>query len=72
MGHRQIDTAGNIISETPAQWTENPTGGCVCLWPMDPETRNSNGPAEIFGDWDAASYLARVLEMIHPNRKINI
>ena len=31
-----------------------------------------DGPAEVFGDWQAAEYLARVLEMIHPSRQINV
>lgn len=31
-----------------------------------------SGPAEVYGDWDAAAYLRRVVELIHPNRQINI
>lgn len=27
---------------------------------------------EVYGDWDAAAYLRRVVELIHPNRQINI
>ena len=37
--------------------------GCVC---------KLIGEAEVYGDWDAAAYLRRVVELIHPNRQINI
>lgn len=47
-------------------------GGSVAIWPMDPEKMEPSGPAEVYGDWDAAAYLCRVVELIHPNRKINI
>ena len=49
-----------------------PTGGSVAIWPMDPEKMEPSGPAEVYGDWDAAAYLRRVVELIHPNRQINI
>lgn len=72
MGGRTIGADGKVISETPARWTENPEGGCVAIWPMNPETMKPGGAAEIFGDWQAAEYLARVLDLIHPNRQINV
>lgn len=72
MGGRTIGADGKVISETPARWTENPAGGCVAIWPMNPETMKPDGAAEIFGDWQAAEYLARVLDLIHPNRQINV
>lgn len=61
-----------MIKETPAQWEPDPAGGCVALWPINPETMKVDGAAEIYGDWDAAHYLARVVELIHPNRQINV
>lgn len=72
LGGRTIGADGQVIRETPAMWTENPAGGCVCIWPMNPETMKPDGTAEIFGDWQAAEYLARVVQLIHPNRKINV
>lgn len=72
LGHREIGTDGQVIRETPAKWEVNPAGGCVAIWPMNPETMEQDGAAEIFGDWDAAHYLARVVELIHPNRQINV
>ena len=47
-------------------------GGSVAIWPMDPEKMEPSGQAEVYGDWDAAAYLCRVVELIHPNRQINI
>lgn len=72
LGGRTIGADGQVIRETPARWTENPAGGCVAIWPMNPETMKPDGAAEIFGDWQAAEYLARVLDLIHPNRQINV
>ena len=72
LGGRTIGADGQVIRETPARWTENPAGGCVCIWPMNAETMKPDGAAEIFGDWQAAEYLARVVQLIHPNRKINV
>lgn len=72
MGRREIGTDGQVIRETPAKWEVNPAGGCVAIWPMNPETMKPDGAAEIFGDWDAAHYLARVVQLIHPNRQINV
>jgi len=72
MGRRDIDKNGNVIKETPAKWEPDPAGGCVALWPVNPETMKVDGAAEIYGDWDAARYLARVVELIHPNRQINV
>ena len=40
---------------------------------LDPETMEpKEDSVEFFGDWDAAHYLARVLELLHPNRQINV
>lgn len=72
MGVRRTDKDGNVTSETPARWEPDETGGAVCIWPMNPETMQPDGAAEIFGDWDAAAYLGRALELIKPNRQINV
>ncbi len=72
LGRRNTDKDGKVISETPAKWEPSPDGGSVAIWPIDPETMTVNGVTEIYGDWDAAHYLPRVLEMIQPSRKANI
>ena len=72
MGRICKDKAGNVTEQSTARWDADPTGGSVAIWPMDPEKMEPSGPAEVYGDWDAAAYLRRVVELIHPNRQINI
>ena len=72
LGRRKVDKDGNVVSETPAQWEADQAGGSVAIVPLKPDTMEQDGAAEIYGDWQAASYLARVLELIHPNRQINV
>ena len=72
MGRICRDKDGNITEQSTARWDADPDGGSVAIWPMDPEKMEPSGPAEVYGDWDAAAYLRRVVELIHPNRQINI
>ena len=72
LGRRQTDKDGRVISETPARWEPNTAGECVAVWPVNPDTMQQTGAAEIFGDYDAAGYLAKALELLHQNRRINI
>ena len=72
MGRICRDKDGNITEQSTTRWDADPAGGSVAIWPMDPEKMEPSGPAEVYGDWDAAAYLRRVVELIHPNRQINI
>ena len=72
LGRRQADRDGNVVSETPAHWEADPDGSCVAIIPLNPETMERDGQVELYGDYDAANYLARVVELIHPNRRINV
>ena len=72
LGCRQTDRDGNVVSETPAKFEIDPAGSCVVIVPLNPETMEQDGPVEVFGDWQAGQYLARVAELIHPNRQINV
>ena len=72
LGRRQLDKDGNVVEETPAKWEAEPEGGTVAIIPLNPETMERDGQVEIFGDWQAGQYLARVVELIHPNRQINV
>lgn len=72
LGRRQTDKDGNVVSETPARWEADQDGSCVAIIPLNPETMERDGQVELYGDYDAASYLARVVELIHPNRQINV
>ena len=72
MGRICRDKDGNITEQSTARWDVDPAGGSVAIWPMDPEKMEPSGPAEVYGDWDAAAYLRRVVDLIQPNRQINI
>ena len=72
LGRRQLDKDGNVVKETPPRWEHDPAGACVAIVPLNPDTMEPDGPAEVFGDWQAGDYLARVVELIHPNRQINV
>ena len=72
LGRKDVDKDGNVIKETPAKWEVDPEGSAVAIVPLNPETMEPDGMVEIFGDWQAGQYLARVVELIHPNRQINV
>ena len=61
MGHTTIGHGGEVTSQTPARWEHDPDGGCVALWTMNPETKEQEAPARIYGDWQASEYLGDVL-----------
>lgn len=72
LGRTRRDAAGNVVEHTGAKWEPNPEGGCVAICAMDPDKMEPVGAAEVFGDWDAAHYLAAVLEKLEPGRPVNI
>lgn len=72
LGTRRTDKDGNVVSETKAKWEPDQKGGSVAIVPLNPDTMEPDGVAEVFGDWQAAQYLAKVVELIHPNRQINV
>lgn len=73
MGETRRDKDGNVVSVKPAQFTINDAGSCVAIGELDPETMKPLEPVTgIYGDWDAAGYLAKALELLKPSRTINI
>ena len=72
LGIIKKDAAGNVVEQTGAKWEPNAEGGCIVICDMDPEKMETTGAAEVFGDWDAAHFLARVLEKLGPGRPANI
>lgn len=73
LGMNRTDKDGNIVESTPAQFTWNDAGGSIAIGEMDPKTKEIDEESvSIFGDWDAAGYLAEALELLKPRRKINI
>lgn len=73
MGVTTRDKDGNIIESRPAQFTYDDKGGTVVVGKLDPETMKPTEPVDIvYGDWDAAGYLAEALELLKPRRQVNI
>ena len=72
LGCTRTDEHGNVISTTPSRFELDPDGGCIGVGALDPETMAPIGEAALFGDWDAAGYLSRVLELAQPTRAVNI
>lgn len=72
LGVRTLDEQGNVSSETPAQWTPDPNGGTVAVGVLDPNTMEPSSPLSLYGDWAAAGYLKKALELLHPSRSANI
>lgn len=72
LGRTRTDAEGNVVEKSEAHWEQNDKGGCVAICDMDPDKMETVGPAEIFGDWDAAHFLPRVLEKLGPGRALNV
>ena len=72
LGRVERDASGKETKRINAHWEHNQEGGSVAIGTLDPETMQPIGPAAVFGDWDAAAYLARVLALLGPGRHINI
>lgn len=73
LGMTKRDKDGNVASSTSARFTWDDNGGSIAIGEMDPKTKEINEESvSIFGDWDAAGYLAEALELIKPRRQTNI
>lgn len=72
MGMTTRDAQGNV-THRPPQFKTGEHGGCIAIGELDMETGKIMEPIEsIYGDYDAAGYLSKVLEMLKPDRPINI
>ena len=72
LGMTRIDKNGKVTEQTRAKWEPNPEGGCVAICDVDPEKMEPISAVEVYGDWDAAHFLARVLEKLGAGRPANI
>lgn len=74
MGQTTTDKDGNVIKSTPPSCEFDPAGGSVIVGKLKitDDTMEPDGPVDVFGDWDAAGYLAHVLAELKPTRKVNI
>lgn len=64
LGMTKTDANGNVVEQSSAKWEPNDEGGCVAVCSVDPDKLEPTEAAEVFGDWDAAHYLKRVLEKL--------
>ena len=72
LGRTERDKDGNVVKEIPANFEFADDGGCVAIGPLDPDTNMPQSVSGLFGDWDAAGYMAKVLELLKPSRPVNI
>lgn len=73
LGRITKDKDGNVKESVPAHFQIDASGGSVAIGLMDAESMVPESAIEgVFGDWDAAGYLSMVLQMLQPNRPINI
>ncbi len=72
LGRTRTDEAGNVVEQTGAKLEPNAEGGCVAICELDAEKMEPVGAAEVYGDWDAAHFLARVPDKLGPGRPANI
>jgi len=74
LGQREVDKDGNVVKETQAKFEPDPKGGCVIVGRIKftDDGMEQDGPADVFGDWDAGGYLRKALEVIKPSRRHNL
>ena len=73
LGRTDRDKDGNVVKVVPAHFDFDSDGGSVAMGVLDPETMQPSGMVEyLYGDYDAAGYLAKVLELLKPGRQVNI
>ena len=73
LGRTTKDASGNVIKDVPAHFKIDSSGGSVAVGFMDAERMVPESAVEgVYGDWDAAGYLSMVLQLLKPNRTINI
>lgn len=72
LGRIEKDIDGNVIKETSPHFEENDKGGCVIVGRLNPETKEQIDSADIFGNYKASAYLKKTLELLQPNRSVDI
>ena len=74
LGQTTTDKDGNVIKHTKPSCEFVPAGGSVIVGKLKitDDSMEPDGPVDVFGDWDAAAYLRRALEIIEPKRRHNI
>lgn len=72
-GMNKVDKDGNVTESTPARFFFTEGGSSVAVGEIDPETMKINEDSvSLYGDWDAAGYLAETMKRLNPDRMVNI
>lgn len=71
-GKNRVDADGNVVEHTDPKFEPNENGKCVAVSRIDMDKLEPVGAVEIYGDWQAAQYLAKVLENLGPVRPVNV
>ena len=56
LGTVRRDADGNAVEHCPAKIETSYEGGCIAICDMDPEKMELVGAAEVYGDWQAATF----------------
>lgn len=72
LGMTERDKDGNVTKSTTAHFEFEDNGPCVAVGELDPVTMVVKDGTEVYGDWDAAGYLAAAMKKLNPGRPVNI
>ena len=72
LGRGIFDNNGNVIEQTEPKFVSDDSGTCIIVGVLDSETKKQVGKADVFGDFNATGYLKKVLELLAPERTIDI
>ena len=72
MGANKIDADENVTESTPARFETQEDGSCVAVGKFDPDTGTIQGIDGVYGDFHASGYLKKTLEMLHPDRQLDV
>lgn len=69
LGRTTRDRNGEIVEQHPQHFDPDPEGPCVVVGILNDETMEQEGSAELYGDYDAAGYLGKVLALMGHTRE---
>lgn len=72
LGRINRNKNGNVIKETPPKFEHNDKGNCVIVGKINPETMEQIDTADLFGNYQASAYLKKTLELLNPNRAVDV
>lgn len=72
LGCTTRDKDSNIIKQTQPKFEPDDKGGCVIVGKLNPDTMEQIGSADIFGNYNATAYLKKALDLLSPNRAVDV